>query len=282
MLPVRGCDYQGASAVLPGRGCDCRLRASAAYRPQRCRAHRRGQPPPPLAPAGFNGAAYGPHGTSVAPGQARTERWQGRRSCVSFSPCLGRGLRLAMHDAHPGRLCVDNEAVSFVPRFKPRADGSMGRKGVWGGREPRADGSLGRKGVWGGWEYGAEGSMWRMGAWGGREPGAEGSLGRMGAWGGWEYGAEGSMGRKGVWGARHIPTHHPPLAPSSYDISQPAGRHLPYSEKCTTLVYFTASPPLFSRGPQFVTLPNKVDASRRAEKCRSLRVQVEDGVSGCA
>ena len=27
---------------------------------------------------------------------------------------------------------------------------------------------------------------------------------------------------------------------------------------------------------------NKVDASRRAEKCRSLRVQVEDGVSGCA
>ena len=37
------------------------------------------------------------------------------------------------------------------------------------------------------------------------------------------------MGRKGAWGARHIPTHHPPLAPSSYDISQPAGRHLPYS-----------------------------------------------------
>jgi hypothetical protein len=28
--------------------------------------------------------------------------------------------------------------------------------------------------------------------------------------------------------------------------------------------------------------PNKVDASRRAEKCRSLRVQVEVGVSGCA
>ena len=27
---------------------------------------------------------------------------------------------------------------------------------------------------------------------------------------------------------------------------------------------------------------NKVDDSRRAEKCRSLRVQVEDGVSGCA
>ena len=27
---------------------------------------------------------------------------------------------------------------------------------------------------------------------------------------------------------------------------------------------------------------NKVDASRRAEKCRSLRVQVEVGVSGCA
>ena len=27
---------------------------------------------------------------------------------------------------------------------------------------------------------------------------------------------------------------------------------------------------------------NKVDASRRAEKCRSLRVQVDVGVSGCA
>ena len=37
------------------------------------------------------------------------------------------------------------------------------------------------------------------------------------------------MGQKGVWGARHTPTQHPPLAPSSYDISQPAGRHLPYS-----------------------------------------------------
>ncbi len=47
-------------------------------------------------------------------------------------------------------------------------------------------------------------------------------MGRKGAW------AEGSMGQKGVWGAKHIPTHHPPLAPSSYDISQPAGRHLPY------------------------------------------------------
>ena len=29
-------------------------------------------------------------------------------------------------------------------------------------------------------------------------------------------------------------------------------------------------------------LRNKVDASRRAEKCRNLRVKVEDGVSGCA
>jgi hypothetical protein len=36
------------------------------------------------------------------------------------------------------------------------------------------------------------------------------------------------MGRNGVWGARHTPTHQPPLAPSSYDISQPAGRHQPY------------------------------------------------------
>ena len=98
-------------------------------------------------------------------------------------------------------------------------EGSMGRKGVWGGREPGAGGSLGRKG-----------------AWGGREPGAGGSLGREGAWGGREPVVEGSLGREGVWGASsmrggpsvHTPTHQPPLAPSSYDISQPAGRHLPY------------------------------------------------------
>ncbi len=31
-----------------------------------------------------------------------------------------------------------------------------------------------------------------------------------------------------------------------------------------------------------IDFSDKVDASRRAEKCRSLRVQVEDGVSGCA
>ncbi len=64
--------------------------------------------------------------------------------------------------------------------------------------------------------------------WGGREYGAKGSMGRKGVWGGSKAGVEGSMGQKGAWGARHTPTHHPPLAPSSYGISQPAGRHLPY------------------------------------------------------
>ncbi len=66
--------------------------------------------------------------------------------------------------------------------------------------------------------------------WGGREYGAKGSMGRTGLWGGSKAGVEGSimMGQKGVWGAKHDPTHHPPLAPSRYDISQPAGRHLPY------------------------------------------------------
>ena len=76
---------------------------------------------------------------------------------------------------------------------------------------------MGRKGGRGGREYGAEGSMGRKGGWGGSlRPGEHAS------------GAEGSMGRKGVWGARHTPTHRPPLCHSSYDISQPAGRHLPY------------------------------------------------------
>ena len=71
--------------------------------------------------------------------------------------------------------------------------------------EPGADGRLGLK---------------RGSGWGAREYGADGTMGKAGV--------EGSMGQKGVWGAWHTPTHHPPLAPSSYDISQPAGRHLPY------------------------------------------------------
>ena len=108
----------------------------------------------------------------------------------------------ASADKHPRTPTIGREAG---------AEGSMGRTGGWGGRQARAEGSLGRKGGWGGREYGAERSM-----------------GGKGVWGGTEYGAERSMGRKGEWGARHTPTHRPPLAPSSYDISQPAGRHLPY------------------------------------------------------
>ena len=65
-----------------------------------------------------------------------------------------------------------------------------------GGRENgavhRAEASVGRKGVWGGREYGAVP----------REAGAEGRLGRTGAWGGREHGAEGSTGREGGWGGR--------------------------------------------------------------------------------
>jgi hypothetical protein len=39
--------------VLPGRGCDCKLRRRLPTAPiERCRAHRRRKPPPPLAPAG--------------------------------------------------------------------------------------------------------------------------------------------------------------------------------------------------------------------------------------
>jgi len=130
----------------------------------------------------------------------------------------------------PSHWDLGGAAVRFSrPRSTP---GSLGRKGVWCGRESGADGSMGRKGAWGGREPGAEG------AWGGREAGADGSMGRNGVWGGLSMGGKGawggreslsrSMGRKGVWGARYIPAHHPPLAPSSYDISQPAGRHLPY------------------------------------------------------
>ena len=81
---------------------------------------------------------------------------------------------------------------------RPLAEGRMGRKRAWGGREPGAEGSLGRTGAWGGREYGAEGRQGRTGLWGRRENGAEGRLGRKpeGVWGGREYGAEGSMGRK--------------------------------------------------------------------------------------
>ena len=57
----------------------------------------------------------------------------------------------------------------------------MGRKGYYYSMGPGAKGST---------------SMGRTGIWGGREHGAEGSMGRKGAWGGSEYGAEASMGRK--------------------------------------------------------------------------------------
>ena len=58
-------------------------------------------------------------------------------------------------------------------------------------------------------------------------------------------GVEGSMGQKGVWGAWHTPTHHPPLAPSSYDISQPAGRHLPYMFIIAMIAIFVCLIPNF-------------------------------------
>ena len=85
---------------------------------------------------------------------------------------------------------------------RPLAEGRLGRKGAWGGREPGAEASQGLKRAWGGSEHGAEASMGRGGAWGGREydrggreydrggrePGAEGSTGRKAAYGGREYG----------------------------------------------------------------------------------------------
>ncbi len=136
------------------------------------------------------------------------------------------------------------------------AEGSLERKGVWGGREAGAEGSFGRKGAWGGREYGADGgreaasglekSLGRKGDSGGRRPASwtEGRLGRKvlrlpvgrkGASGGMKAGpAEGSLGRTGGWGGlerwggRHAPTTKPPLAPSSHDLSQPAGSRLRY------------------------------------------------------
>ena len=41
------------------------------------------------------------------------------------------------------------------------AEGRLGRKGVWGGREPGTEGSLGRKGVWSGKGSGAERGLGR-------------------------------------------------------------------------------------------------------------------------
>ena len=62
-------------------------------------------------------------GRHLSLGQARMEQWRGCLSCVSFSPCVGWALRLAMHDAHPGRVGVDDEAVSFVPRWRGAGHG---------------------------------------------------------------------------------------------------------------------------------------------------------------
>jgi hypothetical protein len=114
------------------------------------------------------------------------------------------------------RIHTSTQSSSLAPRRRtrlqpisihgrPLAEGRLGRKGGWGGREHGAEGRLGwkrrqgRTGVWGGREAGADGSMGRKRAWGGREPGAvraEASMGRKRVWGGSEYGAEGSMGRK--------------------------------------------------------------------------------------
>ncbi len=66
------------------------------------------------------------------------------------------------------RLCTRLLPIHIHGR--PLAEGRMGRKRAWGGREPGAeakagaDGRLGRTGVWGGREYGAEGSLGRKGA----------------------------------------------------------------------------------------------------------------------
>ncbi len=88
--------------------------------------------------------------------------------------------------------------ISIHRRPLALAEGRLGRKGAWGGREAGAKGSLGRKGAWGGREAEAEGRLGRKRVvWGGREYGAEASMGRRkGEWGEREYGAEGSMGRK--------------------------------------------------------------------------------------
>ena len=144
------------------------------------------------------------------------------RTCVHCKPRNhGRSTRQRMSlrarcHTFGQRIHTSMQSSSLAPRRRTR------HLPIKIHRRPLSEGRLGRKGAWGGREAGAEGRLGRKGAWGGREAGADGSMGRKGAW------AEGSMGQKGVWGAKHDPTHHPPLAPSSYDISQPAGRHLPY------------------------------------------------------
>ena len=97
---------------------------------------------------------------------------------------------------------MNEELAKNVFDMLMSADGRLGRKRGWGGREHGAEASLGRKRAWGGSEPGAEGRLpsavpvGRKGAWGGREPRAEGSLGWKGGWGGREPRAEGSMGRR--------------------------------------------------------------------------------------
>ena len=172
------------------------------------------------------------------------------RACVRACATVCVSLRANVHASLPvGRK------RAWGGR-EPGAEGSMGRTGAWGGQEPGALGCLGRQGAWGAREPGADlegslsrevgapGSLERKGAWGGRDPqwagreaatGAGRGLGRKGVWGGREPGAGGC--HWAVWGASsmrggpsvHTLTHQPPLAPSRYDISQPAGRHLPYT-----------------------------------------------------
>ena len=159
------------------------------------------------------------------------------RTCVHCKPRNhGRSTRQRMSlrarcHTFGQRIHTSMQSSSLAPRRRtrhlpisihgrPLAEGRLGRKGAWGGREPGAEGSMGRKRGWGGREPKAEGSLGRKGGRGGSvhrsEYGADGRLGRKGAWGGREYGAQGTP--------QHTSLHFDPQAATF--LSPPGGIYL--------------------------------------------------------
>ncbi len=105
-----------------------------------------------------------------------------------FPPASRHTFGQRIHTSIPSSSLAPRRRTRLLPihtHGRPLAEGRMGRKRAWGGREPgveakaRADGSMGQTGGWGGREYGAEASMGRTGVRGRREAGADASIGRL-------------------------------------------------------------------------------------------------------
>ena len=145
------------------------------------------------------------------------------RNSAADEPASRHAFGQRIHTSIPNSLLAPRRRTRLLPisiHGRPLAEGRLGRKGAWGGREAGAEARLGRKVGRGGSEAGADARPGRKGVWGGgREYGAEGSMGRKGGWGGREYGEAGAQGTP-----RHTILHFDPQATTF--LSPPGGIYL--------------------------------------------------------